>query len=166
MVEIEVFPPDPQSMAISYMFKTPTTVVSLSFSSKDCICDISSQADVEIPLLRGIKVKVEELYVNGRPRHHLPSARDLEWHPDDLEQSSIFVVDYTTFSKMHPSQIQAVFRHRHILVVDTPFPEEPFDMSTLCQLRDPRRNQEMQGECSCEPYYSCSSGTHRYVDAS
>lgn len=97
-------------------------------------------------LLKGVQSNIENFYVNGHPRHHLPSARDPEYNSMDKQQSCIFVVEWELFSKMSTSQIQRIFTNRHILVLNAPLPEEPFNLETLATLRDLGIVMEMQGE--------------------
>jgi len=44
----------------------------------------SLQADLEISVLQRVQKLVERNYVDGRPRHHLPAARDTNYTPDPL----------------------------------------------------------------------------------
>jgi hypothetical protein len=45
--------------------------------------------------------------------------------------SIIFVVKYIEFLKMSSADIQDVFRHRHILVLNCPLEDEGFSLKTL-----------------------------------
>lgn len=99
------------------------------------------QVDHEFSLLEEIQTSVERLYQDGRPLHHLPSARAKEYSP---EGSSIFVVDASDFMQMSAKEIQAIFRHRHILVLGVPTDQMAFDLeglSTLGSLVLPREGQ-------------------------
>ena len=92
--------------------------------------------------LRVILGCLESSIPEGRPRFHDPSARSLNYDP---EGSSIFIVDYSTFLSMHPSQIQKVFRHRHILVSNVPTDEMEFDLEGLSSIGSLSKPISIQG---------------------
>jgi hypothetical protein len=103
------------------------------------------QCEDELSTFRAIQARVERFYVQGRPRHHQPSAWQTEC---SAHQSAIFVVEFPEFSRMTAAQVRDVFRHRHILVLNSPLPEMPFDLSTLSQLRDVKKTLPIEGEGS------------------
>jgi hypothetical protein len=77
---------------------------------------------------------VEEGYVNGMPKHRLPSAHSKEYDP---AASAVFVVEWAEFEKLSKPQVQDIFRHRHILVINSPTSTLNFDevgLSTLSAL--------------------------------
>ena len=79
---------------------------------------------------------VERAYMNGVPKHRLPSARSVEF---DADVSGIFVVSWEQFSKMSSKEIQGVFRNRDILVTGAPIQPLSFDkdgLSTLADLKE------------------------------
>lgn len=67
----------------------------------------------------------------GRPLHHLPSAKDLKFDSENHDQSHLFVVEHERFQRMTVREVQDVFRHRDILVVDVPGREGSFDLETF-----------------------------------
>jgi hypothetical protein len=119
--------------------------------------------EFELDTFKEMQDGVEKLYHNHRPRHHLPSARDLEWHPDDPTQSSVFVTDFVDFDEMEPATIQDIFRHRHILVLNMPFKGTKFSLAALSQLRDIQTPIQMQGESPTSPRII---GSHSWLDMS
>jgi hypothetical protein len=91
--------------------------------------------------LEGIQTSVERLYQDGRPLHHLPSARSKE---NSDGASSIFVVDHAVFSQMSGKDIQEIFRERHILVLGVPTEQMGFNpegLATMGSLMTPRQGQ-------------------------
>ena len=99
----------------------------------------------EIELLQEIQECVESDYVEGRPRHHLPSAREIE--PSE-GQSIIFVTNYSTFSDMPTNVVQDIFKTRHILVLDCPLPSEEFNTKTMRRITNVNTKREIQGKRS------------------
>jgi hypothetical protein len=77
--------------------------------------------------------------------HHLDSARSVEYDPNDRGVSSIFVVNYNKFKTMKGKEIQAIFRHRHILVLDVEVDEMAFDIEGLSTLGSMTLSRQMQG---------------------
>jgi hypothetical protein len=86
------------------------------------------------------------LYKDGKPLHHLPSAREATWNGDNTDQSSIFMIDYVDFLKKDAGTLQEIFRHRHILVLGTPQEDESFSLAALSKLGRLDRIIEMQGK--------------------
>jgi hypothetical protein len=86
---------------------------------------------------------VEANYVGGRPRHHLPSA-----HNPELEDgaSIFFIVDHVQFSKMTAREIQAIARHRNIIVRNVPQRHFEWDHETLSEFGDLSRIRDIQGK--------------------
>src|ERR1700678_2626578 len=85
---------------------------------------------------------LESSIPEGRPQFHDPSARSLNYDP---EGSSIFIVYYSTFLSMHPSQIQKVVRHRHILVSNVPTDKMEFDLEGLSSIGSLSKRISIQG---------------------
>jgi hypothetical protein len=100
---------------------------------------------VEINLLSSIQDLVEANYVDGIPRHHLDIARNKTYHPFDKKQSCIFVTEYEDFKEMSPTDIQDIFRDRHILVLNTPFQGEPFGRYSLETITSVQKIRNMNG---------------------
>jgi hypothetical protein len=86
--------------------------------------------------------------VDGKPMHHLPSARQENWDEGNRTQSSIFVIDYPDLIHKDEKSLQKIFQHRHILVLNTPQKEEPFSLASLAKLGRLDRVIEMQGKFS------------------
>jgi hypothetical protein len=97
-------------------------------------------------LLADVQKSVEASYVNGKPRHHLESARSTMYDPKDPTMSSIFVVDAETFQKMDGETIREVFRRRHILVTGVETEDMDFDLEGLSTMGSLIRTRQMQGE--------------------
>lgn len=89
---------------------------------------------------------VESGYHQGYPLHHLPLARQIDWDPHNVLQSSIFVAMYDDFKSMSPKTIQTIFRDRHILVLDAPLPSEDFSLKSLGELACTTIPIQMQGK--------------------
>jgi hypothetical protein len=85
---------------------------------------------------------VERTYVQGVPKHRLPEARSLDYNPS---ASAIFVVAWADFVKMSSEAIQDVFRHRHILVQNTPQEPLEFDEAGLESLAPLQQKCQFQG---------------------
>jgi hypothetical protein len=100
----------------------------------------------ELPLIEGLKSSIERLYENGKPLHHLPSARSIVYDSTDPKTSSIFVVDKKTFGMMTASEIQSIFRYRHILVHGVDTDGMQFDLEGLSTVGSVTLPREMQGE--------------------
>lgn len=74
---------------------------------------------------------------NGRPPHHQPEASQKKVDWKSSKTSSIFVVTWDDFNQMTVSDIQAIFRHRHILVTHVPVTRSvKFDADGLSVLAD------------------------------
>jgi hypothetical protein len=91
----------------------------------------------EYPVLHEIYDMVEAGYVNGLPKHRLPEAKLPDFDP---KSSSIYVATWEKFVKLTTTEVQAIFRNRHILVTDTPIEPMEFDeqgLETLAPLSQP-----------------------------
>jgi hypothetical protein len=93
--------------------------------------------------LDNIQKLVESSYVNGVPQHRLASASSKEY---DANASQIFVADWATFETMSDSEIQDVFRHRHILVRNGPVKTVNWDLEGLSMLGPLDGMMDFQGE--------------------
>jgi hypothetical protein len=98
---------------------------------------------VEYKLFRTIQKSVESLFEEGRPLHHLDSARSLEYDP---EASAIYVTSERAFNQLSSQQIQEVFRRRHILIPATTPPDVKFDRKGLSTLGCLTTERQIQGE--------------------
>jgi hypothetical protein len=100
------------------------------------------QAPEEIKVLRNVQQLVEANYVNGRPRHHLPSARDTKYTP---ESSVFFIADYKDFLKLSARDIHRIARHRQILVQNVPQEDFSWSRETLARLGGLKQFRDIQG---------------------
>ena len=96
-----------------------------------------------------IQASCQGLYKDGKPLHHLDSARSVEFNPKDRGVSSIFVVDATDFKRMAPRQVQQIFRERHILVLGVDPEAMKFDLAGLGSMGCLNATRQVQGEDSC-----------------
>jgi hypothetical protein len=91
-------------------------------------------------------------FVDGVPPHRLPTARLPEY---DETASSIFVTEWKDFKEFTAAEVQAIFRHRHILVRNSGIDLVSFDADGLEILGSLSRTVCLQGEsavfdcCSC-----------------
>ena len=96
-------------------------------------------------VLKNVQELIEKNYVNNRPRHHLPAARD----PVYQQGSSLFfVIDFPAFNDLEPSDILAIARHRHIVVENVPQKKFMWDRKTLAKLGDLDQLRQIQGMSS------------------
>jgi hypothetical protein len=104
------------------------------------------QAFREYPVLNDVIEMVEKGYVNGVPKHRLPSAMSPQY---DRKASAIFIVRWADFIQMPALEIQEQFRHRHILVTGTPTTPMNFDEEGLSTLAPLHQKNVFQGQpCS------------------
>jgi hypothetical protein len=101
------------------------------------------QAELEYGRIREVQASVEARYDNLRPLHHHPSARQLEF---DRKASVFFVANYEDYLKLSASQVQEIFRHRHIVVYDVPTEDMEFDRDGLSSLGSLTQPMDIQGE--------------------
>ena len=85
---------------------------------------------------------VESNYVNGRPRHHLPAARQVQFTPDS---SAFFIIDYPQFMKMSAQDIHLIARARHIVVEHVPQDDFTWSRETLLRMGNLTQPREIQG---------------------
>jgi hypothetical protein len=105
------------------------------------------QAPVEHALLKETYELVQASYIDGVPPHRHPSAREVTYDP---AASCVFVVEWHRFKSMNASTIQEIFRHRHILVLNSPIETVEFDregLETLGSLSSIRSVQGAFQEC-------------------
>ena len=101
------------------------------------------QLRLESKVFTEIMEMVESRYLNDLPLHRFPSARSIEYDP---EGSSIFIVEANVFEKMSAVEIQNIFRHRHILVLNTPQSQLSFDREGLSTLAPLKKKVVFQGK--------------------
>jgi hypothetical protein len=101
------------------------------------------QAFREYPVLTDVIEMVEKGYVNGVPKHRLPSAMSPQYN---RKASSIFIVQWADFIQMPTLEIQEHFRHRHILVTGTPTTPMNFDEEGLSMLAPLHQKNVFQGQ--------------------
>lgn len=89
---------------------------------------------------------MESLYKDKRPPHHHSSARDPIFNVDDPPASSIFVAEYSSILGMQDTEIQDIFRHRHILVVGAPLKKMDFSLKTLSAFWNVDKKIDILGE--------------------
>jgi hypothetical protein len=102
-----------------------------------------AQAELERARVQEVQASVEARYHDGRPLHHLPSARQLQF---DRNASAFFVVPYEDYLKLTPSQVQDIFCHRHILVYDVPTEDMEFDRDGLSSMGSLTQSMDVQGQ--------------------
>jgi hypothetical protein len=102
------------------------------------------QADLEYAILGDIQDMVTSGFVDGVPPHRRPSAKNIEY---DKNASSIFVVESDNFAKLTAAEVQEIFRHRHILVRNSPTVERlDFTLDALERLGSLSMPVCLQGE--------------------
>jgi hypothetical protein len=133
---------DPDHPVVTHEFRA--TKASVSFISRPVdLLDCDCKAAVENRHLAEVVQLVESNYVTGVPPHRLRTARSRKYDPS---MSCIFVTPWTSFQTMSALDIQKIFRHRHILVLDAPVAKLNFDrdgLETMGSLHTPRTVQSM-----------------------
>jgi hypothetical protein len=97
---------------------------------------------------------IESNYVNGRPRHHLPAARQVQFTPDS---SIFFIVDYIEFMKMSSEVIHQISCTRHIVVEHIPQQQFTWSRETLMRMGHLKEPRDIQGDY---PLLIMSSESH------
>lgn len=88
-------------------------------------------------------------FVDGKPRFHLPSARNIHFSDD---ASQFFITTHQNWLNLSDNERQAIYADRHIVVTGCPTSGIKFDaegVSTLGRLYTPR---EIQGTSSFSEY--------------
>ena len=99
---------------------------------------------MEKPVLKNVQELIESNYINGRPRHHLPSARD----PNYTEGCSVFfIIDFPDFMKLSAFKIHEIARKRHIVVQNVPQEDFTWSRVTLSRFGSLSQLREIQGMC-------------------
>ena len=92
--------------------------------------------------MKNVQELVENNYVQGRPRHHLPAARQITFTPNS---SVFFIVDYPDFLKLSARDIHYIARTRHIVVEHVPQADFSWSLDTLSMAREPGTEQGHSG---------------------
>jgi hypothetical protein len=143
-VNVRLFPADRDKPPIDFEFKVSVNTVCFTFySSIFHFLIYFNQFETEYPLLRGIQASVQALFANGRPLHHLDSARSLDFSP---AASSCFVTTVNDFNNLSAAQVQDIFRHRHILIPGAVKEDIKFDRQGLATLGSLTTVRTVQGE--------------------
>lgn len=100
------------------------------------------QAADECEILDRVHNLIEADYVNGKPRHHLASARNIEYDP---AASCFFLIDHNEFQQLPASTIQEIIRHRTILIQNVPKPEFKWSLDALGELGALDMSRDIQG---------------------
>lgn len=107
---------------------------------------------METNLLRDIMSNVKLGYKDGRPPHHHPSARQLQYN-SQTTKSCIYVVDYHQALRMTQAQLVEAGLHRDVLVTGCPYTDQGFTEQTFSQFISMRKVVEVHGELEiCELY--------------
>jgi hypothetical protein len=145
---INIFSQDPNEPAKTFHFYAHDNVVSCSpsGSSNTMLSYCAMQAKDEYEILERVHALVEADYVNGRPRHHLESARNIEFTPG---ASCFFIIDYNDYQKLSAATVQDIIRHRSILIENCPQREFNWSLETLEELGALDQSRDIQGLVFC-----------------
>ena len=80
--------------------------------------------------------------MDGKPLHYLDSARSLQY---DRKASQFFVTTEEDFAKLKGTEIQEIFRHRHILIPGTAPDDFGFNREGLKALGSLTARRQIQG---------------------
>ena len=86
---------------------------------------------------------MERLFKDGKPLHHLDSARALKY---DSQASQFFVTSAEIFEKLQPEEVQNIFRDRHILIPGSASECIEFDHHGLATVGSLHVERDIQGE--------------------
>lgn len=86
---------------------------------------------------------MEKNYVDGKPRHHLPSARNPTFEPG---ASIFFVVEHSDFIKLTIREVQDIARHRNIVIRNIPQRHFDWGRETLSELGSITQSRDVQGK--------------------
>jgi hypothetical protein len=87
---------------------------------------------------------VESRYIDGKPLHHQPSARAIDYSP---QASEFFVTTAEDFARLKGHQVQDIFRHRHIVIPGTGPEDLQFNHQGLASLGLLMATRQIQGVC-------------------
>lgn len=141
---INVFSLDPDEPSKTFEFRTHSNVVSILcfFAVQYNMLKSIQQAEVEYKILEQVQDLVESHYIDGRPRHHLPSARNVVM---ESGASIFFIVEFPDFVEMEIQTIQDVFRHRNIVVRNVPQRDFQWCLETLSLVGGLYQSRDIQG---------------------
>lgn len=105
------------------------------------IMEFRSYKQSDHDTIRAIQASAENGYVDGIPKHHLPSAFNT-----DLEEgaSCIFVCDYARYIQMTIHDLHKVIRERHILITGVPTAGIKFNLNGLQTIGDIHKPRSIQ----------------------
>lgn len=113
---------------------------------------ITLQAKAQIRWFQ--KIQAQTRYEDGMPLHALgPAQFIIPLQVSSPSTSDVFVVQYGDFTTLSGQDIQAVFRHRHIMVLNVPAASWAFNLEDLYRIGDLDTEVEMQGQLTV----ACSS---------
>jgi hypothetical protein len=92
-------------------------------------------------LFKSVEQSVRSLFKNGKPLHHLPSAKSRQYHQD---ASKFFIVSKEELEMMSAYEVQNIFRHRHILVPGKQSGKK-FDRASLRSIGSLTQKRQVQG---------------------
>jgi hypothetical protein len=142
---INVFSQDPSAPAHPFMFRTHSNVV-CELPTRCAVTTHlhSMQAENEYEILNNVQKLVEANYVDGKPRHHLPSARSLDPQPDS---STFFLIDHKDFTLLSAEAKQAIVRNRNVVVQNIPQRKFDWSLETLSEIGGLDQPRDIQGQC-------------------
>jgi hypothetical protein len=100
------------------------------------------KAQVEYEILTRVQKLVESNYVDGRPKHHLASARNPEMEPNS---SIFFITEFADITQMPTQMIQDIFRKRSIVIRDGPQRRFRWSPETLSLIGGLYQSRDIQG---------------------
>jgi hypothetical protein len=98
---------------------------------------------------------VEANYVKGKPLHHFPAARSIEYQPG---ASIFFIIDHLAFEQLSKAVKSDLHRHRNIVVRNCPQRSYVWSPDTLSLVGGYEEDQEIQGTYlfASQQYLACS----------
>jgi hypothetical protein len=100
------------------------------------------QSKDECDILRRVHALVQANYVDGKPRHHQDSARQVEWTPG---ASCFLIIDRADYDLLDEDKVNEILRHRNIIIRNSPPREYPWSLDTLRQLGSLDQPRDIQG---------------------
>ena len=96
--------------------------------------------------LKKVERVIQSKFVDGRPPHLQPNARNLRYVPGS-DQSRIFVTSHSDFSRLEDREVQRILRERIILVHDNPLGYDyKWDLKSFARLYDVEKKTTIHGE--------------------
>ena len=143
-VQVKLFRASPATAPLEYEFRAWEQTVSQSPLYVHTSNVSVQKAKIEHELLRRTMEIVERNYKDNLPPHHLPEAQKITF---SNQCSRIFVTNPKKLHKLTPTQVQDIFRHRHILIVGLESPNSRFDREALSRLGSLTALRCIQGMC-------------------